>query len=134
MKVHASLVLIASVSHAVWNRFLPTYMEMKGLTEIQWNVLFMFNWAVALFLLLLSIFSFWISTARSFALPQLRIFSALIIGFWICRLVLELIFPVQIPFVVISNPSHLLKIFICVGVVILAVPEMQLRLMRKTKT
>ncbi|MFH1074869.1 MAG: hypothetical protein V1752_07260 [Candidatus Firestonebacteria bacterium] len=131
LKVYASIVLVASLTHGIWHWFLPTYIEMKGLTEIQENVLFILNWSVAVFLLFLSILSFWASYARTFTLDQLRMFSLCMIGFWMCRFALEFIFPVQIPFVIIPNPSMLFKIFILIGITILIFPVLMLQLKRK---
>lgn len=133
LKIHGAIVLVASLLHVLWHWFLPSYVEMKNLTEIQWNIVFIFNWAVAFFLLLLSILSFGISRSKSLTLGHIRIFSALAMGFWISRLVLEFIFPVRIPFIIVQNPSLFLKFLIAAGIAILVFPEVKLRLAGHTE-
>ncbi len=127
------MIFVASLFHGIWHWFFPRYAEMEGLTQIQWNIINLFNWATTSFLLFMSILTFMIARAKSISFNHLRMFSALIIGFWMCRLALEFIFPVSIPFIIVSSPSLLLKILILVGIAILALPEMQLWHMRRTK-
>lgn len=133
LKLYASIVLIASSIHGVWHWFFPTYIEMEGLTKLQWNVFFVLNWSVSLFLFFLSILSFGISSVKSFTLNQLRAFSALMIGFWTCRFVLEFIFPVQIPFIIIPNPSLVFKLLIAIAITILILPEMRFWFTRRDR-
>ncbi|MFQ5979438.1 MAG: hypothetical protein ACE5OZ_15020 [Candidatus Heimdallarchaeota archaeon] len=130
LKIYGTVLLGASLAHAIWHWFFPSYSELDGLTETQWNLLYMLNWGVALFLLLLSLISFGLSFAKSCSVFQMRIFSGLMIGFWICRLTLEVLFPVQIPFLIIQNPSLLIIILLVVVITILAIPELHFQLRR----
>lgn len=133
LSIVGAMIFVVSLCHGIWHWFFSQYAEMEGLTQIQWNIINLFNWAITFFLLFMSILTFMIASKKSIPLNHLRMFSALMIGFWICRLVLELIFPVQIPFVIIPNPSLLLKILIVIGITILALPEMWLQLRSKSK-
>jgi len=128
LKVYATIILVTSFLHGLLHWFFKTYDEMLGLTKIQWDVLFVFNWSVTLLLLFLSILSFVISTTRTYTLNQLRAISALMIVFWIGRLVMEYIFPVQVPFIIIQSPTLFIKILIAIVITILVLPEMLLQL------
>lgn len=127
LRVYAAIVLAASLAHATWYWFLPTYVELHGLTDVQWNSLFLFNWSITFLLLFLGILSLAVSFASSVTLTQLRAFSVWSIAFWLCRLVLEFLFPLEIPLVIIPNPSPYIKFLIMFCILILALPEIQAR-------
>lgn len=131
LRIVASIFLAAALLHLVWNWLFPTYTEMKGLTEIQWDTIYLLNLSIALFHFTFSILLFGVSSMTSLTLNQLRAFSALILVFWMFRFLLELIFPVQIPFVILPDPSVSLKILMVVLIVILALPEILLRAGKK---
>jgi len=97
---------------------------MDGLTSLQWDIVNLFNWSITILLFFMAILTILIARARSLTLNHLRAFSALLFGFWVCRLILEFVFPVQIPFVVIPSPSLLLKILMFVALAILVAPEL----------
>ena len=118
------MIVIVAPLHGLWYWFFPRYAEMNGLTTIQWDVINLFNWSIAAVLLFTAVLTLLIARARSLTLHHLRIFSALLFGFWACRLVLEFIFPTRIPFVFIPNPSMLLKILMFVALAILIMPEL----------
>ena len=128
-----AMILVVSLFHGLWHWFFPRYAEMEGLTQIQWNIINLFNWAITSFLLFMSILTFLIARTRSISLNHLRMFSALMIAFWMCRLALEFVFPVQIRFVILPNPSLFLKILMAIGITILVLPELQFWHMRRTK-
>ncbi|MCZ7385642.1 MAG: hypothetical protein O8C63_12980 [Candidatus Methanoperedens sp.] len=104
---------------------------MKGLTEIQWDWIYLLNLSTALCLFTFSILSFGVSSTTSLTLDQLRAFSALMIIFWMIRLLLELIFPVQIPVLVLPDPSLFLKVLMVTLIVILALPEVRFHIRKK---
>ncbi|MCZ7405582.1 MAG: hypothetical protein O8C67_11745 [Candidatus Methanoperedens sp.] len=131
LKIIASIFLVASLVHILWNWFFPTYTEMKGLTEIQWDWIYLLNLSTALCLFTFSILSFGVSSTTSLTLDQLRAFSALMIIFWMIRLLLELIFPVQIPVLVLPDPSLFLKVLMVTLIVILALPEVRFHIRKK---
>ncbi len=131
LKIVASIFLAASILHLAWNRLFPTYTEMKGLTEVQWDMIYLLNLSIALYHFTFSILSFGVSSMTSLTLNQLRAFSALIIIFWMLRLLLEFIFPVQIPFVILPGPSQFLKVLMVTQIIILALPEIFLRVGKK---
>ncbi len=128
LRVYAAIVLVASLAHAIWYWFLPTYGELRGLNGVQWNTLFLFNWSITFPLLFLGVLSLAVSLAGSVTLTQLRLFSAWSIAFWLCRLLLEFLFPLEIPLVIIPNPSLFIKFLIMFCTLILALPEIQTRL------
>lgn len=134
LRVYAVLVLTSSVFHAVWNFLFPTYNEMQGLTEIQWGTVLLFNWAIVFLLLLLGLLALTVSMSGSTTLPQLRMFSAFSAGFWLCRLVLEFLLPVRIPFIFIPDPSLLVKGLLIVLALILVLPEIRLRLSNRPES
>ena len=131
LRVHGSIVLCAALFHGAWHWFFPTYTALDGLTAIQWNTLFLFNWSIALCLLFLSILSLVVSSIQSLTLRQLRMFSVGIISFWAGRLALECLFPLRIPFVIIPNPSLFIKVLLVAIITVLALPELQTQLRRK---
>lgn len=127
LKIYASILIVAGMAHGLWYWFFPLYDELAGLTDIQWNTFFLFNWSISILLVFLSVLSFVVSWTENLTVRHLRTFSALTICFWIIRLLLEFIFPVRIPFIVIPNPSWLLKTLILAALVILALPELRLQ-------
>ncbi|HEY9206901.1 MAG TPA: hypothetical protein VIO58_13395 [Candidatus Methanoperedens sp.] len=131
LKIIASIFLAASLLHLVWNQLFSTYTEMKGLTEIQRDMIYLLNLSIALYHFTFSILLFGISSMTSLTLNQLRAFSALILVFWMFRLLLEFIFPVQVPFVILPDPSISLKILMVTQIIILALPEILLRAGKK---
>ncbi len=126
LRVYASLVLSAALVHSAWYWFMPGYAEMKGLTQIQQSFVSLLNWSITLLLLFFSILAFWV-TSKSFTLPQQKVFSLLMAVFWTGRFLFELIYPVQIPLLMIPNPSSLLKVIIAACVAILVSPWLLLR-------
>ncbi len=126
IRVYASIVLFGAVMHAAWYWFIPGYAEMRGLTLVQQSFLSLLNWSVSILLLFFAIMAFGIST-KSFTVKQLRMFSLLMVVFWSLRFVLELVYPVQIPFVVIPNASLFIKVLLVMVVSILALPEVLIR-------
>lgn len=127
LRIVASIFLAASLLHLAWNWLFPTYTDMKGLTEIQWDMVYLLNLSIALFHITFSILLFGVSSMASLTLNQIRAFSALILIFWMVRLLLEFIFPVQIPFVILPDPSIFLKILMVTLIIIFALPEILLR-------
>lgn len=131
LRIYAVIVLIAALVHAIWNWFLPTYAELSGLTGIQWNTFFLFNWSITLLLLFLGILSLVVSLIDSVTLTQLRLFSIWSIALWLCRLLFEFLFPLKIPLVIIPSPSLFIKFLIIFCILILASPEVQVRLVKR---
>ena len=127
LRIYSSIITVAGIGHIAWYWFFPTYNEMTGLTEVQWSTFYLFNWSISILLLFLSILSYLASWTSTLTLTHLRVYSALTIGFWICRLILEFVFPVRIPFVMIPNPSALFKTLIIIAILILAIPELRFR-------
>lgn len=120
------IILISALLHGIWYWFLPRYPEMIGLTEIQWNLLNLFNWCVTIFLLFMSACAIIVSRSTSLSLNQIRAFTLMLFVFWICRLFLEFIFPVGIPFLFLANPSFLLKVLMIIAILVLIIPEILL--------
>ena len=133
LRIYASILIVAGIAHGVWYWFFPAYDELIGLTNIQWSTFFLFNWSISILLVFLSILSYVVSWTGALTVRHLRTFSVLTICFWICRLLLEFIFPVRIPFVVIPNPSWVLKTLILIAMVILAIPELRLRVWKENE-
>jgi hypothetical protein len=106
---------------------------MKGLTSTQWDVVNVFNWAITSVLFFMALLTITVARTKSLSLNHLRAYSAFLFAFWACRLALEFIFPVRIPFVFIPKPSLFLKILISVGLTILALPEIW-NAIRRTRT
>ena len=131
LRVYATIVLVASLAHATWYWFLPTYIELRGLNDVQWNTLFLFNWSITFLLLFLGILSLAVSLVDSVTPTQLRLFSAWSIAFWLCRLLLEFLFPLEVPLVIIPSPSLFIKFLIIFCILILAIPEAQARLAKR---
>lgn|GEM_PF-3578778 len=129
--IYALIVLMAGVSHGAWYCFLPEYAEMSGLSMQQWNIVFLFNWSISIALVFIALLSFAVSRMKVFALIHLRQFSLLTIALWICRLILEFVFPVGIPYLILKNPSWIVRFSILILIAILAHPEIRLRLMRR---
>ena len=119
------MILAVAPFHGLWHWFFLHYSEMKGLTPIQWDVVNLFNWAITCFLFFMALLTIIIARTKSLSLNHLRVFSALLFSFWGCRLALEFLFSVRIPFVVIPEPSLFLKIVMSIGLAILAIPEMR---------
>lgn len=118
------LILFGAIFHGIWHWFFRGYAEMEGLTNTQLDIIYLFSWAISFLLLFMSILSFIIASLKSISLDFIRLFSALVFMFWILRLSLEFIFPVQIPFVIIPNPSLFLKILMIIGLIIIIIPEL----------
>lgn len=125
LRVYAVIVLAASFAHTAWYWFLPSYVELRELTHVQWNTLFLFNWSISFLLLFLGMLSLAVSLAGSVSLTQLRFFSAWSITFWLCRLLLEFLFPLEIPLVIIPAPSLFIKFLMIFCILTLALPEVQ---------
>lgn len=129
---YATILFIASILHGLpWIKYFPTYPELKGLTDLQLNTFYLFNLSVSLLLFFISILSYTISFIKSFSLNQLRIIILLMIILWVLRLVLEIIYPVKIPFVIIKNPTSLLKSLIVFAIIVLCLPEILYRIKKK---
>lgn len=77
LKINAYILLIASLLHIMWTWFFSTYAQMKGLTELQWDWIYLLNLSTALCQFALSFLSFGASSIKSLMLGQLRAFSAL---------------------------------------------------------
>ncbi len=131
LKIVASIFLVSSLVHIMWNWFLPAYTEMRGLSEIQWDWIHLLNLSTALCLFTFSILSFGVGSTMSLTLGQMRAYSALMVVFWMIRLLLELIFPVQIPLLVFPDPSLFLKVLMVTLILILALPEIKLHISKK---
>ena len=118
------MICIIAPLHGIWHWFFPSYSEMQGLTQIQRDIFNLFNWAVTFFLLFMAVLTIIIALAKSVSLFHLKIYSILLILFWISRLLLEYIFKVQIPFVIIREPTAVLKLLMFIGLGILIVPHL----------
>lgn len=118
------MICIIAPLHGIWHWFFPAYPEMQGLTQIQRDIFNLFNWAITFFLLFMAVLTIIIALAKSVSLFHLKIYSILLILFWISRLLLEYIFKVQIPFVIIREPTAVLKLLMFIGLGILIVPHL----------
>jgi len=128
--VAGTIILAVTPFHGIWHWFFPVYEEMEGLSQVQWNIINLFNWAITFFLLFMSLLTLTVARTKSIPLNHLRLFAVFLFGFWVCRLSLEFIFPVQIPFVVIPDPSMFLKILMFAGLIILLTPELSMHIQR----
>lgn len=131
LRIIAIVFLAVSLLHVIWNWFFPTYMELRGLTEIQLNAIYLLNSSVGLWFFICSILLFGASNTMSITFPQLRALTALIIILLTSRLLLEFIFPLQIPFLFMTTPTLFLKAFLSFFIIILAIPEIKFQLWRK---
>jgi hypothetical protein len=130
LRVYASILLWGALMHGLWYFFLPGYPEMQGLTGIQSNFLLLMNLCIGISLLFFSILAYWFSS-RSFTINQQKTFAIIMSVFWSCRLMVEVLFPVQIPFVFIPHPTLLIKILGIGLIVILLSPWLVLRMSGK---
>lgn len=121
LRIYGAIVFVAALVHGVWNWFLPTYPVMEGLTQTQWSFIHLLNWSVTILLLFFAIMAFGI-TSEKFAVGQMRMFAIVMAGFWTWRLILEFIYPLQVPFIIIPNPSLFIKILILLCITILLLP------------
>ncbi len=131
LRIYAAIVLAASLAHAAWYWFLPAYAEMAGLSDVQWSTFSLFNWSITILLLFLGVLSLGVSLISSVTIMQLKWFSAWSIAFWLCRLLLEFLFPLKIPFVVIPGPSLFIKFLIVFCILILTLPGLQAWLVKR---
>ena len=118
-----AFVLFGAFFHGIWYWFFLGYPEMAEIKEVQLNLIYLFSWSISFLLLFMSILSFIVALMKSIPLNFIRLFSLLVFLFWGVRLILEFIFPVKIPFVIIPNTSLFLKILIPIGLIIIAFPE-----------
>lgn len=131
LRLHGLIVFMAAIAHTGWHWFLPTYADLKKMSPIQIDTLYLFNWSIALCLLFLSILSWAASIDQSLTLRQARRLSTGLFCFWVCRLALEFAYPVQIPLLILNSPSFFIKVLISACIAILMAPEVYTRLNTK---
>lgn len=119
---HGALMVVGSGLHVWWHWLAPTLEGMQGLTAAQSDVFSLLNLAVAIVLAFFAVVSVWAGRSRTFTLTHLRGFLGLFFAVWIGRLVLELVYPVQLP-VLGPETTTVLKGALVAVLALLAAPE-----------
>jgi hypothetical protein len=98
-----------------------------GAPTVEKNMLFLFNWSVALLLCFMSLIAFAAAKNGHAAPKHMKTVSVILVVTWMCRLILEVIYPVEFQFLVFHHPTSIIKVgIICVVAVLLfpyVIPE-----------
>ena len=121
-----AIVLLAGVGHFAWYAYMRGYPELAAMGEAQWRWLALLNQCVGLLLVFMGAATLAVATSRSAGLALLRTLTAVLFATWCARLVLELLWPVPIPFFTLREPSRLFEALIGALLAVLAVPELLL--------
>jgi hypothetical protein len=126
LAIVGGIALLAGVAHFAWYGFMRGYPELAALGEAQWRWLALLNQSVGLLLVFLGVTTLAVATSRSAGLGLLRTLAAVLFATWCVRFAFELVWPVPIPFFVISAPSGFFEALVGALLAILAAPELLL--------
>ncbi len=125
--VAGSLALLSGIAHFAWYGFMRGYVELAGMSDVQWQFLALLNHSVGLLLAFMGAAALAVAASRDAGLTLLRTFGVLLFATWCTRFAFELALPVRVPFFTMQAPSAFFKALMAVLLAILAAPEILLR-------
>lgn len=128
LRVHAYFAVLGALIHTTWHWFFPGYEVMKGLTDLQWDMINIFNWSTALFFLFLATLSFVILSFNNLDLSNLRKLMPCLVLFYLGRLIIEFILPAPIPLIVLKDTNIIIRLLLGTLILILLYPELNHKL------
>jgi hypothetical protein len=112
LKINGYVSIFAAICHIIWTFYFSGYQEFKSLNKAQWDVILIFNWSTALMLFLFGTLSLFISKLKMLSDKQIQIFCYLFLILWTGRFIIDLIYPVPIPFLFMGNAGILVRLIL----------------------
>lgn len=112
LKINGYVSIFAAICHIIWTFFFSGYQEFKSLNKEQWDVILIFNWSTALMLIIFGALSLFISKLKMLSDKHVQVFCYLFLILWTGRFIIDLIYPVPIPFFFIENVGILIRLIL----------------------
>lgn len=112
LKINGYVSIFAATCHIIWTFFFSGYQEFKSLNKEQWEVILIFNWSTALMLIIFGTISLFISKLKMLSDKQIQFFCFLFLMLWTGRFLIDLIYPVPIPFLFLENAGILVRLIL----------------------
>ncbi len=128
LRVHAYFGVLGALIHTSWHWFFSGYEVMNGLTDLQWDMMNIFNLSTALFFVFLASLSFIVLRYKKLEFKSIRIINLCLLLFYSGRLLIEFIIPSPIPFIIIEESNIVIRIMLSLLILILLYPEIKYKL------
>lgn|GEM_PF-6727476 len=126
LRISAGLMLSVAIIHAAQHFFIPGYDEFASMTEEQLDILLLFNASIALLALLFSCLVFKASYFDRDSSAAVYLTTRLLLGFWLGRLILEVLIPTETPLFIVSDAT-LFVYAICLLSITILLPALRIR-------
>ncbi len=122
IRLNGIICLLLSVIHVPWLWSLGDYAIVSPMSEAQLLSFQLFSTAVIMFLAYMGCNAIVLTLADSLSPAALRVFSSLILAFFVVRLLVEFVFPLQIPLLGVEQPTTMVRILLCVPISVALFP------------
>lgn len=116
------ICFVLSIIHIPWLWSLQEYEVINPTNEAQLLSFQLFSMAVIMFLAQMGASALLLAKTENLPSVVLKGFTTILLVFFSCRLIVEFIFPLQIPLLGVDEPTSMVKVLLCVPVLVLIYP------------